>query len=104
MAEADKNMSIGDVTKMLTDFEKAGMKMEMKNDAMTDAMGQEDNGEADEIYGAIMSEIGVDIDMGATTGAGVIQSNKKVAAPVEEEKVDNEVDDLEARMAALGGM
>ena len=58
MAEADKNMSIGDVTKMLTDFEKAGMKMEMKNDAMTDAMGQEDNGEADEIYGAIMSEIG----------------------------------------------
>ena len=51
-----------------------------------------------------MSEIGVDIDMGATTGAGVIQSNKKVAAPVEEEKVDNEVDDLEARMAALGGM
>jgi len=39
MQEADKNMSIGDVTKMLTDFEKAGMKMEMKNDAMTDAMG-----------------------------------------------------------------
>ena len=104
MAEADKNMSIGDVTKMLTDFEKAGMKMEMKNDAMTDAMGVEDNGEADEIYGAIMGEIGMDVEIGATTGAGVIASNKKVAAPVEEEKVDTEVDDLEARMAALGGM
>ena len=65
MNEADKNMSIGDVTKMLTDFEKAGMKMEMKNDAMTDAMGAEDNGEADEIYGAIMGEIGMNVEIGA---------------------------------------
>ena len=39
MNEADKSMSITDITKMLTEFEKAGMKMEMKNDAMTDAMG-----------------------------------------------------------------
>ena len=65
MQEADKNMSISDVTKMLTDFEKAGMKMEMKNDVLIDAMGVEDNGEADEIYGAIMGEIGMDVDMGA---------------------------------------
>ena len=65
MKEADKNMSISDITKMLTDFEKAGMKMEMKNDAMNDAMGMtEDNGEADEIYGAIMGEIGMDVSVG----------------------------------------
>ena len=65
MQEADKNMSISDITKMLTDFEKAGMKMEMKNDAMNDAMGMtEDNGEADEIYGAIMGEIGMDVSVG----------------------------------------
>ena len=65
-------MSIGDVTKMLTDFEKAGMKMEMKNDAMTDAMGCEDNGEADEIYGAIMGEIGMDVEIGANAATGQI--------------------------------
>ena len=65
---------------MLTDFEKAGMKMEMKNDAMTDAMGQEDNGEADEIYGAIMGEIGMSVEIGAATGVGAIPTNK-VAAP-----------------------
>ena len=88
MNEADKNMSIGDVTKMLTDFEKAGMKMEMKNDAMTDAMGQEDNGEADEIYGAIMGEIGMSVEIGASTGVGAIASNKQPAkASQEEEKV-----------------
>ena len=100
-------MSIGDVTKMLTDFEKAGMKMEMKNDAMNDAMGMgEDNGEADEIYGAIMGEIGMNVEMGAATGVGAIQSNKipAKAAVQEESKNDAEVDDLEARMAALGGM
>ena len=88
MNEADKNMSISDVTKMLTDFEKAGMKMEMKNDAMTDAMGQEDNGEADEIYGAIMGEIGMSVEIGASTGVGAIASNKQPAkASQEEEKV-----------------
>ena len=88
MNEADKNMSISDVTKMLTDFEKAGMKMEMKNDAMTYAMGQEDNGEADEIYGAIMGEIGMSVEIGASTGVGAIASNKQPAkASQEEEKV-----------------
>ena len=100
-------MSIAEVTKMLTDFEKAGMKMEMKNDAMQDAMGMgEDNGEADEIYGAIMGEIGMDVEVGAAAGMGQIKSNKvPVQANKEEEKQsDAEVDDLEARMAALGGM
>ena len=48
----------------------------------------------------------MNVEIGATTGVGAIPSNKVVApGKDEEEKVqDNEVDDLEARMAALGGI
>ena len=39
MEQCNENMSVSDIIKMVTEFEKAGMKMEAKGDAMNDAMG-----------------------------------------------------------------
>ena len=80
MNEADKSMNLSEMTKMFTDFEKAGMKMEMKSDAMNDAMQMnEADGAADEIYESIMGEIGMNVNMEANAGTGVINSNKAPA-------------------------
>ena len=61
------------MTKMFTDFEKAGMKMEMKGDAMNDAMNMNaDDAGADEIYASIMDEVGMSVNMDANAGTGQI--------------------------------
>tara|TARA_B110000285_G_C14731990_1_gene426863 strand:- start:87 stop:257 length:171 start_codon:yes stop_codon:yes gene_type:complete len=39
MDMCNESMSVSDIIKMVTEFEKAGMKMEAKSDAMSDAMG-----------------------------------------------------------------
>ena len=53
MDKCNENMKVQDIIKMITDFEKAGMKMEMKSEAMSDAMagvGGNVDEEADNIY------------------------------------------------------
>ena len=54
MNTCNEDMSVPDIIKMVTEFEKAGMKMEAKGEAMSDAMGALGDGgideEADNIY------------------------------------------------------
>ena len=54
MDMCNESMSVSDIIKMVTEFEKAGMKMEAKSEAMGDAMGALGDGgideEADSIY------------------------------------------------------
>ena len=54
MNMCNEDMSVPDIIKMVTEFEKAGMKMEAKGEAMSDAMGALGDGgideEADSIY------------------------------------------------------
>ena len=68
---------------------------------MADAMdmGAEGEEEADDVYNQILGEIGMNMDDPNAVGSAAIAG--KVAAPVEENKVDDAVDDLEARLAAL---
>ena len=47
MDQCNEDMSVTDIVKMVTEFEKAGMKMEAKGDAMSDAMGALGDGDAD---------------------------------------------------------
>ena len=60
MDQCNADMSVSDIIKMVTDFEKAGMKMEAKGDAMSDAMGALGDGgideEADSIYNQVCEE------------------------------------------------
>jgi len=65
-----------------------------------DAVGEE----ADDVYNQILGEIGMDVAVGATTGTGAIASNKQPVPKIAEEQKDDQLDDLEARMAALGGI
>ena len=61
---------------MITEFEKAGMKMEMKSDAMGDAMsglGGNVDEEADNIYNQICEEQGISqMESAGTVGTGVV--------------------------------
>ena len=44
----------------------------------------------------------MEIDQDTNVAVGTIPSNKVVVPAMEEEKKDDQVDDLEARLAALG--
>lgn len=50
----------------------------MQNDMVADAMdvGDAVGEEADDVYNAILGEIGMDVEVGAQTGVGAIASNK----------------------------
>ena len=87
---------------MMKEFEKEKMKAEMNGEMMNDAMDMEDaNGEADEVYNSILGEIGMVMDDPTAVGTKAIPGQQKVVAK-EEEKKDEALDDLEARLAALG--
>ena len=72
------------------------MKQEMIGEAMD--MG-EANEEADDVYNSILGEIGLDVDQSTKIGAGKLPQKK---AAVQEEAKEEEIDDLEKRLAALG--
>ena len=99
-------MDVKAIGTMIRDFQKETMKTEMNNEMMGDAMDMGDavGEEADDVYDSILAEIGMDVENGAQIGVGGIASNKVAAKAQAEEVKDGEVDDLEARMAALGGM
>ena len=61
-------------------------------------MGADQTEEAEDVYNQILGEIGLDVENGATVGTSKLP--QKSAAPVEEHKQE-ELDDLEARLAAL---
>jgi hypothetical protein len=63
-------------------------------------VGAEETEEADDLYGQILGEIGLNLENGAAVGTSAIPQKQKVGAPMEEEKQED-VDDLEARLAAL---
>ena len=68
---------------------------------MTDAMDMGDaNEEADDVYNSILGEIGMAMDDPSAVGTKSLSNGQ--AVPQEEAKNDNQVDDLEARLAALG--
>ena len=93
-------MNVADMQTMIKDFQKAGMKLEMQGEMMTDAMDMGDavDEEADDIYNGILGEVGLDV-AGAQVGATGIAS-QKVANPIAP-VANEEVDDLDARLAAL---
>ena len=102
MQKANAEMNVADIMKMMKEFEKEKMKAEINGEAMTDAMDMEDaTGEADDVYNSILDEIGVVMDDPDAVGKGKLGVNP-VPAKMEEAKNDGEIDDLEARLAALG--
>ena len=61
LANANKEMNVADIMKMMKEFEKEKMKQEMNSEAITDAMDMGDavGEEADDIYSQILGEIGM---------------------------------------------
>ena len=59
MANANKDMSIADITKMMKDFQKEQMKQEMNQEMVGEAMdmGDQCGEEADDIYNSILGEL-----------------------------------------------
>lgn len=68
---------------------------------VNDAMDTGETGEADDVYNQILGEIGMEIDMVDAGGSQIAGKAvvKQQVGPAEESKDD--VDDLEARLAAL---
>ncbi len=78
MAGANAQMDVKSISTMIRDFQKETMKTEMQNEMVGDAMDTSDavGEEADDVYNAILGEIGMDVEVGAQTGVGAIASNK----------------------------
>ena len=101
LSDANKEMNVQDIMKMMKEFEKEKMKQEINSEAITDAMDMGDavGEEADDVYNQILGEIGMQMDDPSAVGTKSLVSGKVVQ---EEEKKDEALDDLEARLAALG--
>ena len=72
------------IQNVLKEFSKENMMMEMKQDAMSDAldMGQEDvDEEADEVYNSVLGEMGLEF-----TANDAVVSKKEIAAKAQEEE------------------
>ena len=101
MQNANKTMNIHDIQTMIKDFTKESMKAEMNQEMVTDAMDMGDvNEEADDVYDQILGEVGLSMQDGAVVGSSKLPQKQK-AAGVQEEQKEEEMDDLEARLAAL---
>ena len=63
MGDANKNMDIASISKMLGQFEKEKMKFEMKAGVMEDAMAAsaEQEDEAEDVYNQILGEVGMEL-------------------------------------------
>ena len=102
MQSANADMNIQDISQMIRSFTKESMKAEMNQEMVADAMDMGEVGEeADDVYNQILGEVGLKMEEGATVGTGKIPTKAQPAAQQEEEKAE-ELDDLEARLAALG--
>ena len=94
-------MDVAGISSMIREFQKESMKTEMKQEMIGDAMDMGDaNEEADDVYNSILGEIGLQVDQSAQIGTGAVPSKKP--AMVQEEAKEEEIDDLEKRLAALG--
>ena len=103
MGKTNEEMDVKAIGDMMKTFQKESMKSEMKMEFMQDAMEMDDTGEeADDVYNQILGEIGMQMDTETNVAVGTIASKNQVPAPVMEEQKDDQVDDLEARLAALG--
>ena len=102
MSKINEDMNVSEIRDVLKEFNKQMGKAEMNGEMVNDAfdMMEDPNaqGDADEVYESIMGEIGLELEKGGT-GAGIKAIPKKNAAQQEEQK--EEVDDMEARLAAL---
>ncbi len=92
-------MDVQQIQQVLKEFSKESAKAEMQQDMVNDAMemGMDNvEDEADDVYDGILGEIGLEYQM--NDGNRV---NKEIVVQQQNEEVKHEVDDMEARLAAL---
>ena len=70
LADANKEMNVQDIMKMMKEFEKEKMKQEINSEAVNDAMDMGDavGEEADDVYNQILGEIGMQMDDPSAVG------------------------------------
>ena len=66
-----------------------------------DMGGAEETEEAENVYGQILGEIGLNMEDGAVVGSSKIPQKQQAVGAAQEEEKQEDVDDLEARLAAL---
>ena len=100
MGKVNEEMNVQQIQQMIKEFQKQGMITEMKQEQMEMAMdiGADQTEEADDVYNQILGEIGLNMENGAVVGNSKLPQ-KQVAQ--QEEAKNEEIDDLEARLAAL---
>ena len=98
MAKINEDMDVGAIRDVLKEFNKQMGKAEMQGDMVNDAFDMmEDPGmaqDADDVYNSILGEVGLEL-------AGTTVASKKITTKQKEVEVEEEKDDLEARLAAL---
>ena len=77
MTNVNENMDVNGIRDVLREFAKQSEKMEMQSEMMNDQMDMVmDNGDmadqADEVYGQILGEIGMNMESEISTGKGQI--------------------------------
>ncbi|KAI0220441.1 Charged multivesicular body protein 2a [Lamellibrachia satsuma] len=110
MAQMNKQMKLPEIQKIMMEFEKQSeimeMKEEMMNDAIDDAMGDEDDvEETDAIVSQVLDELGLQLtdqlsglpETGKSIATGAVGGKQPVAAGV----VEDADADLEARLDNL---
>ena len=102
MQKVNKDMNIQEISAMMKDFQKEQMKAEIAGEQIQDAMdmGADVEGEADDVYNQILGEIGMDMQ-GAAVGMGGIASAQAQQQPAAAQQNNEEMDELEARLAQL---
>ena len=69
MTSANEQMNISDISTMIKQFTKESMKADLNQEMVSDAMDMGDaNEEADDVYGQILGEIGLNMEDGAVVG------------------------------------
>ena len=99
MSKINADMNVSEIRDVLKVFNKEMMKADMNGEIMADSFemmeGAETAANAEELYDGILGEIGLEYQK----GQAAVAKDKIAVAQVQKEEV--EVDDMEARLAAL---
>ena len=99
MSKINADMNVSEIRDVLKVFNKEMMKADMNGEMMADSFemmeGAETTANAEELYDGILGEIGLEYQK----GQAAVAKDKIAVAQVQKEEV--EVDDMEARLAAL---
>eukprot|EP01079_Euglenida_sp_SAG-EU17-18_P002026 gene2026-3022_t len=102
MGKMNATVNVGEMAKVMQQFEMQKAKMDMAEDVMDDAFASDlEDGETDEVVSAVLDELGIDLSeqMSSAMPSAPVASRAPALGQKTAEEVD--ISDLQARFAAL---